>query len=174
MPRPPPEPSGFFSQLPSRGRPCDRSAPPGRGCPVLAQDVGDPNGITDRAEGLGVDAPEPCRREICVHPFRVVFQSAGIKPGRRSKCDSASSGELPSGLAGDRCDRRDRPRRGRDRRNNRRSEDESRTGAPKTRRRGCSRPGSAGHEASELQEKCLDKPRLPVEASRNQRASARL
>ena len=57
---------------------------PGAGDAVPGQDVHDPTGITDRSQGWAVNAPELVPVGDLIHAIGMVFEPAGVKPGRGS------------------------------------------------------------------------------------------
>ena len=83
-----------------------RAAAPGIGayrrvrvCPCRARTSGDPSGIADRAERLGVHRPRAGAGARSVHPVGMVFESARVKPGRGRERISQRR-ELAAGVPG--------------------------------------------------------------------------
>src|SRR5262249_47814317 len=55
----------------------------GAGNPRPVQDLGNPDGIADRTERCGIDAPELMSARNPLHEMRTVLEATGVKPGRR-------------------------------------------------------------------------------------------
>ena len=71
----------------------------GAGDSTSSQDVGDLAGVADRAQGMRVDAPERMAARDPFHAVGVIFEPAGVKPGRGGK-RVGELDELASGMLG--------------------------------------------------------------------------